>query len=177
MSRTKKIVIIGLLVGSGLILNIIETMIPMSFVVPGAKLGLANIVNLIGLVLFGFNGGFLILILRLLLGSVLIGTFMTISFYLSLSGGIIGYLMMGLTYYFFKEKFSLLVISVIGAVFHNIGQILMAYIIINNIGIFYYLPYLVLLAVPTGIGVGVISYFTLKNLPHDQQLEGNYGSK
>ena len=95
MSRTKKIVIIGLLVGSGLILNIIETMIPMSFVVPGAKLGLANIVNLIGLVLFGFNGGFLILILRLLLGSVLIGTFMTISFYLSLSGAIIGYLMMG----------------------------------------------------------------------------------
>ena len=65
----------------------------------------------------------------------------------------------------------------IGAVFHNIGQIFMAYILINNIGIFYYLPYLVLLAVPTGIGVGVISYFTLKNLPHDQQLEGNYGSK
>ncbi|MFW6007359.1 MAG: Gx transporter family protein [Halanaerobiales bacterium] len=165
MTKTKKIIIIGLLVGIGLVLNIVESMIPMSFVVPGAKLGLSNVVNLIGLVIFGFVGGFQIFLLRVILGSLLIGTFMTITFYLSFVGGLLGYLMMGFVYYVFKDKFSLLGISVIGAVFHNIGQIITAYILIDNPGIFYYLPYLVLLAIPTGIGVGLVTLFTVDYLP------------
>ncbi len=165
LSKTRKIVIIGLLVSMGLILKIVETMIPMAFVVPGAKLGLANVVNLIGLILFGFVGGFQILILRIFLGSLLIGTFMTVSFYLSLSGGLVAYLIMGFAYYFFKDRLSLIGVSVLGAVFHNIGQIITAYFIIGTSGIFYYLPYLVLLAVPTGIGVGLIAFFTINYLP------------
>ena len=164
-NKSKKVTITGILIGIGLILNIVESMIPMSFIVPGAKLGLANIVNLIGLIYLGFIGGFEILILRVLLGSLLIGTFMTIPFYLSLAGGILAYLMMGFFYKFFKKQFSVLGISVIGAVFHNIGQIVTAWFLINNTGIFYYLPYLVLLAVPTGIGVGLVTFFTIDYLP------------
>ncbi|MFW6006434.1 MAG: Gx transporter family protein [Bacillota bacterium] len=171
MSKTKKIIIIGLLVGLGLVLNIVESMIPMSFIVPGAKLGLSNVVNLIGLILFGFIGGFQIFLLRVILGSLLMGTFMTITFYLSFFGGLLGYLLMGFTYYFFKNKFSVIGISIIGAVFHNVGQIVTAYVIINNWGIFYYLPYLVFLAVPTGIGVGLVTFFTVDYLPYEVKME------
>ena len=168
-NKIKKMVIISLLISLGLILHIVEGLIPMNAAVPGAKLGLANIPNLIAIVLFGFQAGFQVLILRVLLGSLLIGTFMTLNFYFSLAGGVIGFLAMAFAYYFFKNQLSLIGVSVIGAVFHNIGQILIAYLVIANQGIIYYLPYLLLMAVPTGIGVGLVSYFTLNHLPPGEE--------
>ncbi len=167
MKGTRRLVIVGFLTGLGLVLHIVEGMIPMSSIVPGAKLGLANIVSLMGLVLFGFRTGFQILILRILMGSLLAGTFMTLNFYLSITGGLLSFLIMALSYYFLNDKFSIFGISVIGAIFHNIGQIITAYFIIANTGIFYYLPYLLLLAVPTGIGIGLITYFTINYLPEE----------
>ncbi len=166
MDNVRKSVIIGLLVSAGLVLHIIEGMIPMAAVVPGAKLGLANVVNLIGLVLFGFNAGLQILILRILLGSFLIGSFMTFNFFLSLSGGLLGYLVMSYVYHNYRGKFSLIGISILGAVFHNIGQIIIAYFIIANTGIFYYLPFLLLVSIPTGIGVGLVTLFSVNYLPN-----------
>lgn len=165
MNRTKRVIIIGLLVAMGLILHFVESLIPMTAIVPGAKLGLANIVTLVGLVLFGLSASIQIQVLRILLGSLFAGSFLTLSFYLSISGGVLSLITMFLAYYFFNDKFSLVGISIIGAVFHNLGQIIMAYIIIANPGIFFYLPYLVLLAIPTGIGVGLVSYFTVNYLP------------
>ena len=165
--RTRKIVIIALLVGLGLVLHLVENMLPLSFIIPGAKLGLANIANLLGLILFGFIAGLQILLLRIFLGSILAGTFMTINFYLSLSGGLLGYLVMSLFFYYFRNKFSLIGVSLGGSVFHNVGQVITAYIIISNQAIFYYLPYLVLLALPTGVGIGLIAIFTYNYLPRE----------
>lgn len=165
MERTRRLVAIGFLTGLGLILHVVEGMIPMSGIVPGAKLGLANIATLMGMVLFGFTAGFQILILRILMGSLVAGTFMTLNFYLSISGGLLAFLTMALVYFYLNDKFSIFGASVVGAVFHNMGQIITAYFIISNSGIFYYLPYLVLIAVPTGIGIGLITYFTLNYLP------------
>jgi len=165
--RTRKVVIISLLVGLGLVLHLVENMIPLSFLIPGAKLGLANIANLLGLILFGFFAGLQILLLRIFLGSILAGTFMTINFYLSLSGGLLGYLIMSLIFYYLREKFSIIGVSLGGAVFHNIGQIITAYIIISNTAIFYYLPYLILLALPTGVGIGLVTIFTYNYLPRE----------
>ncbi|MFW5787693.1 MAG: Gx transporter family protein [Halanaerobiales bacterium] len=163
----QKSVIIGLLVSIGLILHVVEGMLPMNAVVPGAKLGLANISNLLGLFLFGFQAGLQILILRIVLGSLLAGTFMTINFYFSLSGGLLGFLAMAVVYYCLSSCFSIIGVSVVGSVFHNLGQVLIAYFIIVSGGIFYYLPFLLLLAVPTGLGVGLVSYFTLNYLPEE----------
>ena len=164
-SKIRKMVIISLLVSLGLILHVIEGLIPINGVVPGAKLGLANIPNLLALIIFGFQAGLQVFFLRVFLGSLLIGTFMTINFYFSLAGGILGFLAMAFAYFYLKDKVSIIGVSVLGAVFHNVGQIIIAFLIIANQGIFYYLPYLLLMAVPTGIGVGLVSYFTLSNLP------------
>ncbi|MFW5749331.1 MAG: Gx transporter family protein [Halanaerobium sp.] len=166
MKKTKKIVVISLLISLGLVLHLVESLFPLTAVIPGAKLGLANIVSLIAIVLFGFASAFQVVIFRVLLASLLAGTFMTINFYLSFSGGLLSFLLMYLAYYFFKDYFSLIGISIIGAVAHNAAQITAAYIIIANRGIFYYLPFLVLLALPTGFGVGLVSFFTLKYLPY-----------
>ena len=165
MKRTKKIVIISLLISLGLVLHLVESLFPLTAVVPGAKLGLANIVSLIAISLFGFASAFQVVIFRVLLASLLAGTFMTINFYLSFTGGLLSFLLMYLAYYFLKDYLSLIGISIIGAVAHNTAQITAAYFIIANPGIFYYLPFLIMLALPTGFGVGLVSYFTLKHLP------------
>jgi len=165
VSKIRKMVIISLLVSLGLILHVVEGLIPINGVIPGAKLGLANIPNLLALIIFGFQAGFQVFLLRVFLGSLLIGTFMTINFYFSLAGGILGFLVMSFSYFYLKDQLSIIGVSVLGAVFHNIGQIVIAFFIIANQGVFYYLPYLLLMAVPTGIGVGLVSYFTLSNLP------------
>ena len=170
MKKTRKIVVISLLISLGLVLHLLESVFPLTAVVPGAKLGLANIVSLIGIYLFKFPAAFQVVVFRIILGSLLAGTFMTINFYLSFSGGIFSFLLMYLAFYFFKDYFSLIGISIIGAVAHNTAQITAAYFIISNPGIFYYLPFLILLALPTGFGVGLVSFFTLNHLP--QSLTG-----
>ncbi|MFW6035513.1 MAG: Gx transporter family protein [Halothermotrichaceae bacterium] len=164
MNKTRSITLGGLLVSMGLILHFVESMVPMTAVVPGARLGLANIISLVGLVIFGFKGGFIILLLRIILGSLMAGTFMTINFYLSFSGGVLSFTAMAVVLYLFRKQFSLVGVSVVGAVFHNLAQIITANFIIANPGIFYYLPYLILLAIPTGIGVGLVSHFSLNYL-------------
>src|SRR6056297_3335737 len=105
MGKTKKIVLISLLISLGLVLHLVESFFPLAAVVPGAKLGLANIVSLIAISLFGFTAAFEIVIFRIILGSLLAGTFMTISFYLSFSGGILSFFLMYFAYKFFKDYF------------------------------------------------------------------------
>ncbi len=165
MRKTKKIVVIALLVSLGLVLHLVESFFPLTVLIPGAKLGLANIVSVIAISLFGFASAFQVVIFRVILGSLLAGTFMTINFYLSFSGAVFSFFMMFITYKLFKGKLSLIGISIIGAVAHNAAQITAAYFIISNQGIFYYLPFLILLALPTGFSVGLVSYFTLHYLP------------
>lgn len=164
MRKTKKTVLISLLISLALVLHLFESFLPLNWIVPGAKLGLTNIVSLLAISLFSFSAAFQVVIFRILLASMLAGTFMTINFYLSFSGGVLSFLLMYFAYYFFKEQLSLIGISIIGAFFHNLAQIITAYFIIANTGIFYYLPFLMILALPTGFGVGLVSYFTLKYL-------------
>ncbi len=164
-SRIKMIVIIGLLISIGMVLHVVESLIPISHFVPGAKIGLANIASLLGLIIFGFQAGLLILIFRILLGSLLGGTFLSFSFLMSVSGGMLGFLLMALAYLVAGKYFSFIGISIIGAVFHNLGQIITATLIIGNPGLFYYLPYLTLLAIPAGVMIGLIVDFTYSYLP------------
>lgn len=171
-NRTRFICIVGLLISVGLILHIVESLIPMSYIVPGAKIGLANIASLLGLILFGFKIGLLILLFRIALGSIMAGTFLSFNFFMSFSGGLLGFVLMGLAYYVASEYFSLIGVSIVGALFHNIGQIFTAMLIINNFGLIYYLPYLALLAIPAGMGIGLIVEFT-RNYLDRQPVRGN----
>lgn len=170
--KTRKLTTVAVLVALATTLHIIESFFPSPLPIPGAKLGLANIVTLLSLVLFGWKTGFQVAFLRIMLGSLLSGSFLTTGFFLSFSGTMTSTLVMALCLYFFPG-FSIIGISVAGAVSHNLGQLAMAGLIIAHIGIFFYLPVLLLAAIPTGIFTGFILKYLLKHL---KAIDAGYNS-
>ncbi len=162
MRDTKRLVMMGLFVAMALALHIVEKMIPVPFITPGAKLGLSNIITLTVLMSLGFKDAFFVLVARIILGSMFGGG--VSGFIYSISGGILSLLMMELTRRIGRANISVIGISVIGAVFHNVGQLLAAAYIIKNMNIFIYLPVLFLAAVGTGIFVGLTTKYLLTYL-------------
>jgi heptaprenyl diphosphate synthase len=107
-----------------LILSIIEGMIPLPFIAPGARLGLTNIITLTIIVIFGFKDSIVVTILRCVLLMLVASN--PISFIYSITSGIISVVVMWLAYKYLSNYFSLIGISVIGAMTHNFSQITVA---------------------------------------------------
>lgn len=164
MSKTNKMVLLGILVSQALILHLIERLIPVPVPVPGIKLGLANAVSLMAIVFFGPKEALIVVAMRTFLGSVFGGGIS--SFIYSFIGGSISTLAMAIMYKRFRNLFSLPAISVVGAIFHNAGQIFVASIIVQNMKLFYYLPVLMIAAVITGLFIGFAVQYTLKPMKH-----------
>lgn len=165
--RTRRLLYISFLVSSGLLLHIVEGMLGglgTPVVVPGAKLGLANIVTLVAIVLLGMREALWVVALRSLLGSLLGGNFLTVGFYMSFGGGVVSAFFMGLVYIRFPRLFSLIGISVLGAVIHNLTQLVIFYIWAGHFGVFFYAPYLTLIAIPTGFFVGLVTIYITRYL-------------
>lgn len=140
MTKTRKMVFLSLLVSQGLVLHIIESMIPVPFITPGAKLGLANIVTVVSLYLFGEIETFMVIIVRLLLSSVLGGSISSLLY--SIAGALFSFIVMALIKRVGRDKVSIIGVSSAGAVFHNIGQITIAALIVQNVNVSLYLPIL-----------------------------------
>lgn len=151
MNKTKRMIFLSILVSIALVIYIIEAQIPILF--PGIKLGLANIISLAALILLGWKEALLIMLLRTILGSIFGGT--VPSFMFSLAGGFLSNIAMIILYRNFKNSISLWTISICGAIFHNIGQLFVASIVIQNFSIYIYLPVLLVSAVVTGYFIGI----------------------
>lgn len=159
MTTTKKLTLIAVLVAQAIVLHLLESFIPIPLPIPGVKLGLANIITLLALILFDFKTALAIAFWRTLLGSLLSGTLFNIGFFLAICGAIFAALVMYFLLLFqrlFRAtfSFSILGISVAGAVAHNLGQLAMAALLIKNTAIFYYLPVMLVASVPTGLFTG-----------------------
>lgn len=140
----------------------------MPFVTPGAKLGLANLVIMISVyTLDSYKDSFTILFLRVVL-STLLGSSVSMILY-SAAGGILSFIAIVLVKEIGGKHVSIIGVSAAGAVFHNVGQLLVASLILQNFNVFLYLPLLSLAGIVTGIFVGLsanyILYHLLK-LPH-----------
>lgn len=162
--KTKRIVILGLFVAVAGVLHVVEAWIPLPLPVPGAKLGLANIVSLFVIVAYGWREALAVAVLRVFLGTLLGGVFLGPAFAMSMSGAIFSLFIMEYSYRNWR-RFSLVGISVIGSVCHNLAQITVAAFLVSNSGIFWYLPYLVMFALPTGIATGFTASYFLTKLP------------
>ncbi len=158
----RKMIYIALLVSMSLVLHIFENMIPVPFITPGAKLGLANIITVIALYTLKDGEAFLVLFLRILL-SVMFGGSLSRLLY-SLSGGVLSYLMMVLTKRLFKGNVSIIGVSCAGAVFHNVGQLLASAFIVQTMSVMLYLPVMSIAGIGTGIFVGITGEFAVKHL-------------
>lgn len=160
MNKTKRMVFLSFLVSIALVIYIIEAQIPVLF--PGIKLGLANMISLAALILLGWKEALLIMILRTTLGSIFGGTMP--SFMFSLAGGFLSNIVMIILYKNFKNSMSIWTISICGAVFHNIGQLFVASIVVQNFRIYVYLPVLLVSAVLTGYFIGLCTKFLTTHL-------------
>jgi len=183
----RKLTLMAVLTASALIIFIIEAQIPLPVPIPGVKLGLANAVTLFAL-FYGkattFNedpsgkkttsgvtnslknnltttDAFMILLCRILLGAVFTGRI--IAFLYSLTGGLLAFIAQVIMKRFVSNK-QIWVCGAVGAVFHNIGQILMAVLITGTPAIIAYLPLLTITGVFTGLVTGFIAQITLVRL-------------
>jgi heptaprenyl diphosphate synthase len=184
--KTFKMVYMALLVAFAVAVHTVEAAIPVPIPVPGAKLGLANIITLLAIVFYGCRSGLIVASLRSIVGSLIIGNFMGFGFYLSFSGAVASSLMMSLFMYpYNRRKVSLISVSLAGAVTFNIVQLALAAALVQNFVLFRgYLPLLLLLAVPTGFFTGLAAIFLEKTAGHaglgiDRSLNisGNIGAR
>lgn len=172
MEKTRKLMLMSLMVAYSLILYIIESMLPgLYFIAPGAKLGLSNIVSLMLLYIGGFKMALIVLVTRIIMSSMFGGGFS--AFLYSIAGGILSIIAM-----YYVKKMNLkgvteVGVSVCGAVAFNIGQLLMASWIINNMSIFIYLPVLLYVSIGTGIFVGLSAHYTLGKIKKIKLLQVN----
>lgn len=163
MFDTRKLVFFSLLIAMGLSLHVVEGMIPLPFPFPGVKLGLANVVTLVALYFYGLREGLAVALLRVVVGSLVSGMFLSPGFFLSLSGALCSTLVM----YFVLHsvmKFSIKGTSVAGAISHNMAQLLTAVFIIQSKSIFYYLPVLLVAGTVTGLVTGHLMQTLIERL-------------
>ncbi|WP_075722011.1 Gx transporter family protein [Roseburia sp. 499] len=157
---TKKVAYMGMLVALAFIFSYIESLIPITVGIPGIKLGLANMVIIVTLFTMGTGPAFVLSLVRIVLTGFTFGNLAMMMY--SLGGGMLSLLIMVIAR---KLKlFSVTGVSVLGAVFHNIGQILVAAIVVENSSLFYYLPVLLVSGVFFGGVIGMVGAILIKRL-------------
>lgn len=148
----KKEIRLSMLLSISIILNILESFIPI-FNFPGIRIGLANIITLIVLYSYGSKDAIYISVLRVILVGILRTGLFSTTFYFSLFGSIFSIISMII---FKKTKLSIIGVSIIGSIMHNIGQIIAALILLNT-NLMYYIPLLIITSIISGTIIGFIS--------------------
>ena len=160
ISSSRMTALCGIFIALAMVLSYLESLVPISFAIPGIKLGLANIVTIIALVKLGLKPALIISVGRVLLSGLLFGNPATIMY--SMAGALLSVAVM-----FIVRKTKLLAItgtSVCGAVAHNLGQLIVAAIVIENTKIFYYMAALSVSAIIAGILIGLLAGIIIKNI-------------
>ncbi|MBP3351550.1 MAG: Gx transporter family protein [Lachnospiraceae bacterium] len=166
---TKKLTILAFFTTLALGLYWVESLLPTLVPIPGIKLGLANIITLIILKNFSLREAFPVLLMRILIATFLFGQF--VSLFYSLAGGICCLLAMALLLRLLQGHFLFLT-SIFGALFHNLGQLLVAFILTQSLAVLTYLPFFILSGVVTGLFTGLCAHFTQKYLGNFLRTQG-----
>ena len=153
--KVQKMALLGVLTAAAIAIAILESFIP-SVGIPGVKMGLANIVILIILYELGIWEAIVVNLLRVLTVSLVRGTFLSMGFLMSLTGAVFSLGIM-ILFHLLIKKFSIIGVSVIGSLFHVVGQILIAMIFLGSAYIFLYLPVIAISAIITGVFVGIVA--------------------
>ncbi len=162
-NNAKRIVRLGLLISLAMALSYFERFIPLPYGIPGMKLGLANIVIVTCLIHIEKKDVLIVVVCRVFLTAFVVGNMM--SFFYSLTGGLLSYFGMVFVHHYFKEQVSVLGISILGSVLHNVGQLLVLAVVTGRRTIaLYYSPMLMSVGVLTGVFVGVASMYFARHM-------------
>lgn len=158
---TKRISKLSMLLALSLVLSLVESYIPiLNGFIPGFKVGFANIVVLFALYNLSFREAISLSILRVFIMGILRTGLFSITFTFSLAGALLSVVAMFLAKNY--TKLSIVGVSIIGAIFHSIGEIVIAMLFLSNTNIVYYLPILLVVSLLTGSIVGIITDKILK---------------
>ena len=160
----KKITRLSLFLALGIILNLVESMIPLPIAIPGVKLGLANTIGLVILYYYSPKEYISIGFLRVLIVGLLRTGLFSVAFILSLSGWFLSTLIVVILYYL--KKFSIYGLSCISAVFHGVGQMIAVSIIYNTFGLVMYYPILMISGIITGLLTALLTSLVLLKVDH-----------
>lgn len=158
--KTKKLALMGLFMALAMIFGYVEAILPISVGIPGVKLGLANIVIVFALYRLKPSEAFFINIIRIILVNFMFGN-LSVMLY-SLSGGLLSFAVMVLLKK--TDKFSIYGVSIAGGVFHNIGQLIVAMLVLETSSLIYYGPALLLSGLITGLVIGITAKEVLKRI-------------
>ena len=155
--RSSKVAQYGLFAALAILMGYVEMLIPLPLLVPGMKLGLANVIIVIVLYHIDTKSAFFISLVRVLMSGLLFQGFVGLLY--SLAGALLSLAVMALL----KKtgKVSITGVSVMGGVFHNVGQIIVAAAVVENIKMAYYLPFLLVTGVVTGFVIGAVARLAL----------------
>ena len=148
---------LGLLLAFSLILSYIEVLLPLQTGIPGMKLGLANLAVLLCLYLFGAREALLLTITKAVISGFLFGSFSMIIY--SVAGAVFSFCAMALMKK--CDKVHIPIVSAVGGVMHNTGQLLVAYLTVQTYGVLYYIPFLLIAGLITGILIGMAASLLL----------------
>ncbi len=157
----RKLTMLSMLLALSVVFNIVESTIPfIGGVIPGVKLGLSNIIILFVIYMYTFKEAMYVSIGKVIIISLVRTGLFGITFFFSLGGAILSTISM----YMVKRytKLSIIGISIIGSLTHSIGQILIAMLMLRTFNVIFYLPYILILTIPTGIVVGMMTRNVLK---------------
>lgn len=154
----------GVFTALALIFSYVETLIPFSFGIPGVKLGLANLIIVIALYKMKLKEVYLLSVSRVLLSGFIFGNYFSILY--SLAGGFLSLTVMA----FLKKRdgYSIMGISIAGGVCHNIGQLIVAALVVETFHVFYYVPALLTAGGATGLLIGILAGRMLNRLVNIQ---------
>lgn len=155
-----KVAYFGVFTALALIFSYVETLIPVNFGIQGVKLGLANLVIVIALYKMKLSDAFLLSVVRVVLSGFIFGNYFSILY--SLSGGVLSLAVMALL----KRAggFSVIGITIAGGIAHNIGQLIVAMLVVETFRVAYYLPVLLLAGMLAGSVIGIAANEMLKRL-------------
>lgn len=158
--KTKKLTMYALLVALALILSYLESLVPLSFAIPGIKMGLPNIVIVFALYKLSFRAAGCISLIRVVLVSILFGNVMSMAY--SLAGAVLSLAVMWLL----KRcgRFGSVGVSVAGALGHNLGQIATAVLLLETPGLVWYLPALCVSGAVAGLCIGILGGILVKRI-------------
>ncbi len=157
MPKHYRMVVLSMLLALGVVLGMIEAVYVPPLPIPGAKVGLANLVSLILIIYFPFKEALANIVLRVTLVSLLTGTFLSTVFLFSLVGGVTAFVVMFLVFKLLNGPLTMIGVSAIGAVSHNLAQLLVAIWLLGSWGFIFHLPFLVITGVATGVFIGYVA--------------------
>ncbi|MEE1220041.1 MAG: Gx transporter family protein [Ruminococcus sp.] len=163
LRKINKLTMTALIIAAALVTFTIEAAIPPLTPIYGIKLGLSNVFTLVAIYLLGVKSGAMVLFIRITLGSLLAGQIMSYAY--SFAGGLLSFLVMLILVKLIPQK-QLWVSSAISAVFHNVGQIIVAIAFTQTIQIIYYLPVLIISGLITGAFTGFCATLVINKLNH-----------